>query len=88
MGQIYPGTTTLEIRGQFLSYSLWYESDIIILKEGQSPEENLAEWLVKNQPTTKLSPGRSKCSHTSSLIVLEITQNHIPQPQPVLPFLW
>lgn len=35
MSQIYPGTTTLEIRGRFLSHSLWYESEIITLKEEQ-----------------------------------------------------
>lgn len=35
MSQIYPSTTALEMRGQFLSHSLWYESEIIILKEEQ-----------------------------------------------------
>lgn len=35
MSQIYPGTTTLETRGQFLSHSLWYESEVIIVKEEQ-----------------------------------------------------
>lgn len=35
MSQIYPGTTALEMRGRFLSHSLWYESGLIILKEEQ-----------------------------------------------------
>jgi len=30
MSQIHPGTTALEVRGQFLSHSLWYESEIIM----------------------------------------------------------
>lgn len=35
MNQIYPGTTTLEMKGHFLSHSLQCESEIIILKEEQ-----------------------------------------------------
>lgn len=31
--QIHPGTTTLEVTGQFLSHRLQCESEIIILKE-------------------------------------------------------
>lgn len=58
VNQIYPGTTTLEVRGQFLSHSLQCESEIIILKEeqrgrvkaAQIPGENPAELLVKISP--------------------------------------
>lgn len=35
VNQIHPGTTTLEMRGQFLSHSPQCESEVIILKEEQ-----------------------------------------------------
>lgn len=58
MNQIYPRTTTLEMRDQFFSHSLQHESEIIILKEeqwgcvkaAQIPGENPAVLLVRSNP--------------------------------------
>lgn len=51
MSQVYPSPTTLEIRGQSLSHSLWYESEMIILKEEQS-------WLCMSSAKLRREPGR------------------------------
>lgn len=50
MSQIRPSITTVEMKGQFLSHSLWYESEIIIWK---------GEWWWLRKSSRKLGRKRS-----------------------------